>query len=188
MQLLIAHGQQAARQALMRVASCLPDADLEVIESEDSETTLDLVLAAEAPSIVLLDWDLPGCDGPELCRLVRAYYQVGRPYIILLAQESRRLAEGLEAGADDCVRVPAPSDELMARIRVGLRFAAVAPQPSVPTLLADTSSEDGVDDSVERGEGDISALLAALISDIVDDLDDSRADRRLRLDSLLAAS
>jgi DNA-binding response OmpR family regulator len=172
----------------MRAVSCLPDADLDAIESEEYQTTLDLVLADEAPSVVLLDWDLPGCDGPELCRLVRAYYQVGRPYIILLARKDRRLAEGLEAGADDCVHVPAPSDELQARIRVGLRFASASHQSSAAQLVADTSLDDAVEESAESRSDGISALLSALISYHTDDMDESRADRRIQLDSVLAAS
>jgi DNA-binding response OmpR family regulator len=125
MQLLIAHGDDASRLALKLVAARLPLGDLEVIESRDGVETLDLLLAADASLVAVIDWDLPACEGPELCRLVRAYRRAAPLYIILLARHGHRLAEGLEAGADDCVRTPASADELRARINVGRRFAAL---------------------------------------------------------------
>ena len=125
MQLLIAHGNATSRIALKRVATGLAASDLEVIESGEGMETLEMLLAADSPALAVVDWDLPGCDGPELCRLVRAYREAGPPYMILLARSGYRLAEGLEAGADDCVRTPAQGDELQARINVGRRFAAL---------------------------------------------------------------
>ena len=125
MQLLIAHGDAASRLALKLVAAALPGGELEVIESGEGMETLEMLLATDSPVVALVDWDLPGCEGPELCRLVRAYREAGPPYIILLAPSDYRLAEGLEAGADDCVRTPANADELRARINVGCRFAAL---------------------------------------------------------------
>ncbi len=193
MQLLIAHGQHASQQALRRVVADLPDAELDIVECDDSEATIDLLLASEAPNVVLVDWDLPGCDGPELCRLVRAYYQVGRPYIILLASRNHRLAEGLEAGADDCVHTPVPSDELQARIRVGLRFAAAAvsqEQVSV-TLVAGTWPEDAdgdVDGDAGQRESSVnSTRLAALTSNDWDNVAEMRGRKRFELDTLLVS-
>jgi DNA-binding response OmpR family regulator len=125
MKLLIAHGDDASRLALKLVAAQLPGGDFEVSESCEGVETLDTLLAADSSLVAVIDWDLPGCEGPELCRLVRAYRHSGHPYIILLARRERRLAEGLEAGADDCVRTPVNADELRARINVGRRFAAL---------------------------------------------------------------
>ena len=125
MQLLIAHGNDASRNALRRLADGLGNGDLEVIESGDGMETLEMLLAADSPALALVDWDLPACDGPELCRLVREYHEAGPPYLILLARSDHRLAEGLEAGADDCVHTPANGAELQARINVGRRFAAL---------------------------------------------------------------
>jgi len=125
MQLHIAHGDAASRLALKLVAAALPSTDLEVVESGEGAETLEILLAADSPVVAVVDWDLPGCEGPELCRLVRAYRKAGPPYIILLARPECRLAEGLEAGADDCVRTPVNADELRARINVGRRFAAL---------------------------------------------------------------
>jgi DNA-binding response OmpR family regulator len=95
----------------------------------DGRTALDRVLA-EPPDLVVLDLMLPGVDGLEICRRVRALAPV--PIVILTArgQESDRIV-GLDLGADDYVAKPFSTKELVARIRAVLRRArgplAVAP-------------------------------------------------------------
>jgi DNA-binding response OmpR family regulator len=165
MKLLIAHGDATSRLALRRVAAELAFSDLEVIESGDGMATVDMLLGADSPAVAVIDWDLPECDGLELCRLARAYREAGPPYIILLARSDYRLAEGLEAGADDCVHTPADADELRARINVGRRFATL---PWEKVMRASASSAD------RSGEETFS--LAAQRSMNGDDLDDDAVD------------
>ncbi len=125
MQLLISHGDSAARLALRQVVAAANPEDLEVVESGEGAETLELLLEPHSPAVALVDWDLPGLDGPELCRLVRAYHEAGPPYIILLVRSGHDIAEGLEAGADDAVHTPANAAELRARITVARRFAGL---------------------------------------------------------------
>lgn len=141
MQLLIAHGDANARLALKRVVA---DADeLETIESGDGIETLEILLALDSPAVVVVDWHLPGLDGPEICRLVRAYHEAGPPYVILLARDDCDVAQGLDAGASDCVRTPVNAAELRARIDVGRRFAALPWErlTGAPAVAADPVSE-----------------------------------------------
>ena len=134
MDVLIAHGSEASRGEL---AGTLAGLGVELVEAGLGAVALDVLMAAEAPRLALIDWDLPGYDGPELCRLVRARRGAGPPYIILLARSDHRLAEGLEAGADDCVHTPADADELRARINVGRRFAALPWERVAPAVRDD---------------------------------------------------
>ncbi|MCX6373189.1 MAG: response regulator [Actinobacteria bacterium] len=180
MQLLIAHGDAASRLALKLVAAGLPGADLEVTESADGMETLDVLLAAGTPLVAIVDWDLPGCDGPELCRLVRAYRHAGPPYIILLARSSHRLAEGLEAGADDCVHTPANADELRARINVGRRFMALPWERAIQAVAGDPQG------GVERHMHAVPEL-DALRSQDDDELDGDACAARSKLKSVLVA-
>ena len=122
MDVLIAHGSEASRGEL---AETLAGLGVELVEAGQGAGALDVLMAADAPRLALIDWALSGYDGPELCRLVRAQRGAGPPYIILLAGSGNRPAEGLEAGADDCVRTPADAEELRARVNVGRRFAAL---------------------------------------------------------------
>jgi two-component system, OmpR family, response regulator MprA len=83
------------------------------------------------PDLVLLDVMLPGLDGMEVARRLRAGSQV--PIIMLTARDSvEDSVEGLESGADDYVRKPVAFEELLARIHVQLRRTGI--QASAETL------------------------------------------------------
>jgi len=79
------------------------------------------------PTLALLDWMMPGMDGPDVCRRVRAELPLANMYLMLVtARETRRdLIAGLDAGADDYVVKPFDADELRARIGVGVRVIAL---------------------------------------------------------------
>jgi len=83
-------------------------------------------LDRHAPSLVVLDLMLPGADGLELCREIRARSDL--PVIMLTARadEADRIV-GLELGADDYVTKPFSPRELTARVRTVLRRAAPPP-------------------------------------------------------------
>ena len=123
MQLLIAHGDTTARLALERVVA--DEEELETIESGEGLETLEMLLSPDAPEVAVIDWHMPGIDGLELCRLAHAYHAAGPPYVILLARADCDVAQGLDAGASDCVHTPVNAAELRARIDVGRRFAAL---------------------------------------------------------------
>jgi len=80
-----------------------------------------LEIARDAPpELVILDLMLPGMDGLEICRRLRAASRV--PIIILTARDAiSDRVEGLEAGGDDYLTKPFAFDELLARIRALLR-------------------------------------------------------------------
>lgn len=73
------------------------------------------------PDLVLLDVMLPGIDGIEVCKLIRAESMV--PIVMLSAKgETQDIVRGLEAGADDYMQKPfRDKAELIARIRTRLR-------------------------------------------------------------------
>src|SRR5579859_4837922 len=83
-----------------------------------------LALAREnPPDVVILDWMLPGMDGLEVCRRLRAAGPV--PILMLTAKDTvGDRVIGLDAGADDYLGKPFAFDELLARIRALLRRPA----------------------------------------------------------------
>jgi two-component system response regulator MprA len=105
----------------------------------DGQTGLDLA-RENPPDLVLLDIMLPGMDGIEVCKRLRAASDV--PILMLTAKETieDRVA-GLDAGADDYLVKPFAFDELMARVRALLRRA----QPSKPQVyrFADLELDTG---------------------------------------------
>ncbi len=74
--------------------------------------------------MLLVDWMMPGLDGPDLIRRIRGAGWNAYTYIILLTARSGRedVVEGLNAGADDYVTKPFSQEELLARMGVGARI------------------------------------------------------------------
>jgi phosphoserine phosphatase RsbU/P len=74
------------------------------------------------PQLALLDWMMPGLDGPDVCRRVRE--AGGTSYLILLTAKTDRsdIVAGLDAGADDYLVKPFDPPELRARIKAGIRI------------------------------------------------------------------
>ncbi len=72
------------------------------------------------PDLILLDIMLPGMDGMEVCRKVREFS--GVPILMLTAKDATAdKVAGLDTGADDYITKPFEMDELLARVRAGLR-------------------------------------------------------------------
>lgn len=101
------------------VSDYLVEAGFAVARASDGETALD-VFRSRRPDAVVLDLGLPGMDGLDVLRRVRAESDV--PVLILTARsdETDRVV-GLELGADDYVVKPFGPKELVARIRAVLR-------------------------------------------------------------------
>jgi len=101
-----------------------------LIHAPTGEQGLDAVKDRD-PRVVLLDLGLPGMDGVEVCRRIRATSDV--PVIMLTARDSEvDKIVGLEIGADDYVTKPFSPRELVARVRAVLRRSEDAPRaPSV---------------------------------------------------------
>jgi len=85
----------------------------------DGSTAIDAFRAAK-PDVVLLDLMLPGMDGIDVCRAIRA--ESGTPIVMLTAKsDTVDVVVGLESGADDYIVKPFKPKELVARIRARIR-------------------------------------------------------------------
>ena len=103
----------------IRLGLTLQWREVEVIDTGTGDAALDLV-ERETPDLVLLDIGLPGMDGYEVLREIRAFSDV--PVIMLTAQDSIvSKVKGLELGADDYITKPFDHLELLARIKAVLR-------------------------------------------------------------------
>ena len=93
-----------------------------VVAAETGDEAM-LLVAEEAPDLVVLDWMLPNVSGIEVCRRVKADPGTRHIPIIMLSARSDEgdRVRGLETGADDYVVKPYSVVELMARVRTQLR-------------------------------------------------------------------
>ncbi|HTZ34461.1 MAG TPA: response regulator transcription factor [Stellaceae bacterium] len=92
----------------------------EVVETETAETAL-AELRRRAPDLVMLDLGLPGLDGLEVIRRLRASGSVVPVIVLTSRTDEAGKVEALDLGADDYVTKPFGMDELLARIRAALR-------------------------------------------------------------------
>jgi len=116
------------------VADYLRDAGLETRHAADGQSALELA-EGWLPDLVVLDLMLPGIDGIEVCRRLRAARDGQQPVPVImltaLGEESDRVL-GLETGADDYVTKPFSPRELTLRVQAVLRRAALAVAETVP--------------------------------------------------------
>jgi two-component system, OmpR family, KDP operon response regulator KdpE len=101
----------------------------EVDTAADGEEALDLA-ARQRPDVVILDLGLPGIDGIEVIRGLRAWSSM--PIVVLSARDQERdKVLALDAGADDYVTKPFGMDELLARLRAAVRRSVPADEAAV---------------------------------------------------------
>ena len=108
-------------------------AGYEVETAADGATALRLALA-RLPDLVVLDLMLPGIDGLEVCRRLRAVAPVPVVMLTALGEETDRIA-GLELGADDYLSKPFSPRELVLRVASVLRRTDTPLEPQGPEVL-----------------------------------------------------
>ena len=102
------------------------------------------------PDLVLLDLMLPGRDGVDVCRDLRAESDV--PIIMLTAKsDTQDVVDGLEAGADDYVPKPFKTQELLARVKTRLRRSAASDDEATVLRIGDLTI-DVEAHTVHRGD------------------------------------
>ena len=116
---LIVEDEPAQREVL---AYNLEAEGFRVSRAENGEEAL-LLVAEDAPDLIVLDWMLPNVSGIEVCRQLKMRADTRKVPVIMLSARSEEVdkVRGLETGADDYVIKPYSVVELMARVRAQLR-------------------------------------------------------------------
>ena len=160
--ILIVEDDRGVRESL---AAVLEHEGHHVIQAESGEEGL--ARAAENPDLIILDIQLPGIDGLEVCRRIRAR-RIRVPILVLTARhEIGDRVDGLDAGANDYLVKPFALAELQARVRALLRHMLVDHQsdPVIADLVVDPSTRQAYrgDRAIEltKIEFDLLELLVA---------------------------
>lgn len=124
MKILVADDSAISR---MMVRKALAELGHDLVEASDGQEALELMLSPGGPSIAVLDWLMPGLDGPEVCAALRAHTFKVEPYLLLLTSKATKedLLEGLAKGADEFLIKPFMEAELRARIQVARRIVSL---------------------------------------------------------------
>ncbi len=119
--ILIAEDDPVSRRML---EAFLQKSGYQVVTAVDGVDALRILESEEAPALAVLDWMMPGLEGPQVCQRVRARPDRPYTYILLLTGRSQKddLLRGLESGADDYLTKPFDAAELRARLHVGERI------------------------------------------------------------------
>ena len=121
MRILIADDDPSS---LATLAAILEKGGDEVAVARGGAEALEALQQPDAPRLAILDWIMPGIDGVEVIRRVRAIETDQPPHIIILTakDDKANIIEGLNSGADDYLSKPYDLGELRARIDVGRRM------------------------------------------------------------------
>ncbi len=121
MKILVAEDNFTSRSILLAI---LKKWGYDPVATEDGKAAWEVLQRPDAPELVLLDWDMPGMNGLEVCRRLREIDASHPTHIILLTGRGEKsdIVQGLESGANDYIAKPFDSEELLARIRVGQRM------------------------------------------------------------------
>ena len=94
----------------------------EVISCQNGDDAFEKLRHEDGPKIALLDWVMPGLQGIEICKRLRATKFKINPYLIILTasmNEKKDVLETFRTGANDFVEKPFDSNELLSRVKLG---------------------------------------------------------------------
>ena len=119
-QILVEEDEKDTRYILDKL---LVKNNYEVITSVNGEEAIE-ILKEHKPKVIIADWTMPVMDGIELCKILKNNEEYKLIYFIILTARAslKDRVIGLDVGADDFLVKPVDNQELLARIRSGIRI------------------------------------------------------------------
>ena len=119
-QILVVEDEKDTRYILDKLLS---KNGYEVVTSINGEEAIE-ILKQHKPKVIIADWTMPIMDGIELCKILKGDEKYKLIYFIILTARAslKDRVIGLDVGADDFLVKPVDNQELLARIRSGIRI------------------------------------------------------------------
>ena len=151
---------------LCALAATLKEWGFEVVTATNGTAAWDILREDCAPKLAILDWVMPGLDGPDICRRVRALPRPEPTYLIMLTSKEGKgnIVTALSSGADDYVIKPFDRDELQARVRVGARIVGLQTSQTALFVLARAVEAKS---PFTKGHSDRVTAFALALADVV---------------------
>lgn len=126
----------------------------DVILAEDGSRAWELLNGDQAPRLAVLDWQMPGLDGLEICTRLKGEDSESYVYTVLVTHNTsdEALATGLDAGADDFIRKPFCAEELRSRLGVARRVLEYDAKLKESRSLLETYARDMESLAEDRAE------------------------------------
>ncbi len=151
MKILVADDDPVSARVLTKI---IEKAGHECSVVVDGESAWKVASGPNPPRIMLLDWVMPGIDGIEVCRKIRALESAHYIYIFIISARGkhRDIDLGYQAGADDFITKPFRPQDVTSRLRVAERvISAQAPPQTLDMALAEACEAGGGDLIVRSG-------------------------------------
>jgi DNA-binding response OmpR family regulator len=165
MRALVADDDEAMR---LLVEAILTDAGHDVVTADDGARAWELY-EREHPPLVLLDWQMPGLSGIEVCERIRASEATRDAYIVMVTSRGATadLLRLLDAGADDYVSKPLTPEALRTRMVIAERAIAVdQARRAAEEALARAQWYAGIGETVVAVQHEINNPLTALLGNV----------------------
>jgi len=143
-QILLADDSPLFRDMLQTM---LLDWGYQVTTVTDGQQAWDILRQENGPRLALIDWMMPGMEGADVCRQVRASIRDRYVYMLLMSVRAdlEDVVTGMESGADDYIVKPFQVDELRARLRAGRRVLALQQElVEAREALREQATRDGL--------------------------------------------
>jgi len=112
---------------LHRLASLITSWGMDVIKANNGLDAVAILESTPPPDMALLDWEMPGLLGIEVCERIRKMKDLKNLYVMMITarDEKKDMIRGFQAGVDDYLQKPIDTDELRARMKVGERIVTL---------------------------------------------------------------
>jgi signal transduction histidine kinase len=161
MKILVADDDRFIRLVLKKALNQL---EYEIVEAHDGTEAWEILKSPEAPRLAILDWEMPGMLGPDICIKVRELDRSDYIYLLLVTGrgDKKDLIRGMESGADDYLIKPFETKELEVRLRAARR---------VLDLELDLQNELAERERTEHALADLNMNLEARVAERTEEVE-----------------